>query len=92
MSPDLSIFDPGSSMLTEFFVSLHELMSGLELRSAVLWCGINLLQRASQNPATHAELIHTYRFTPILTKLLGTDLIYEKKLKVLNLLQASDLC
>ncbi|XP_068083238.1 protein CIP2A isoform X2 [Anabrus simplex] len=82
----MSIFDPDSSVAAEFYVSLHELMSGLESRSSLTWCAIGTLQHACRNPSARAALIHTYKFTPILTRLLGAQLIHDKKLRVLQLL------
>lgn len=87
MSIDLSTFDPNSSVVAEFFVCLHELLYGLESRSALLWGGVNVLQQACRNRATHHALIHTYHFLPILTRFLGDQLTREKKLRLLTLIQ-----
>jgi hypothetical protein len=85
----MGIFDPGSSVAAEFYVSLHELMSALEPRSGLIWCAIGVLQHACRNPAARHALIHTYKFAPILTRLLGADLIQDKRVRVLQLLQVS---
>jgi hypothetical protein len=85
----MSIFDPGRSVASEFYVSLHELMSALEPRSGLIWCAIGVLQHVCRNPAARHALIHTYKFAPILTRLLGTDLIQDKRVRVLQLLQVS---
>ncbi|XP_063240436.1 uncharacterized protein LOC134541152 [Bacillus rossius redtenbacheri] len=87
VTSDLTIFDPGSGVSTEFFISLHQLVSSLDAQSGALWCAVSLLQRACQSPAARAELVHTFRFAPVLSRLLGAQLICDKKLSVLNLLQ-----
>jgi hypothetical protein len=87
VTSDLSVFNPGNSVAAEFYVSLHELMSALEPSSGLIWCAIGVLQHACRNPAARRALIHTYRFVPILTTLLGTNLIQEKRIRVLQLLQ-----
>ncbi|XP_069688459.1 protein CIP2A homolog L isoform X2 [Periplaneta americana] len=87
VTSDMSLFDPGSSVAAEFYVSLHELMSCLESQSVLVWCAIRVLQHACHNPAARHALIHTYKFAPILTKLLGTNLTQEKRIRVLQLLQ-----
>nr|CAD7201792.1 unnamed protein product [Timema douglasi] len=89
VTSDLSIFDPGSSIAAEFYVSLHELMAGLESRSGLMWSAISTLHHACRNPSARVALIHTYKYTPILTKLLGSHLIQEKRLRVLQLLQVT---
>ncbi|PSN46209.1 hypothetical protein C0J52_13148 [Blattella germanica] len=87
VNPDLSVFDPGSSIAVEFFVSLHELLSNLDPMSSILWVAIDVLKHACSNPAARQALIHTYKFSPILTKLLAENLIEDKKIRVLRLLQ-----
>lgn len=83
---DISEFDPTSSVATEFYVSLHELMAGLESRSILVWSAIAVLQKACTNSNAKKALIHTYRFIPILTRFLGTHHIYDKQLKLLQVL------
>jgi hypothetical protein len=83
----MSVFDPGSSIAAEFYVSVHELMSALESQSGLVWCAIGVLQHACRNPAARRALIHTYKFAPILTRLLGANLIQDKRVRVLQLLQ-----
>jgi hypothetical protein len=83
----MSIFDPGSNVASEFYVSLHELMSTLEPSSGLIWCAIGVLHHACRNPAARHALIHTYKFAPILTRLLGANIIQEKRVRVLQLLQ-----
>jgi hypothetical protein len=83
----MSIFDPGSCVATEFYVTLHELMSTLEPSSGLVWCAIGVLHHACRNPAARHALIHTYKFAPILTRLLGANLIQDKRVRVLQLLQ-----
>jgi hypothetical protein len=83
----MSVFDPGNSVAAEFYVSLHDLMSGLEPKSGLVWCAIGVLEHACHNPAARHALVHTYKFAPILTRLLGSNLIQEKKIRILQLLQ-----
>lgn len=87
---DLNTFDPNSSVVAEFYVSLHELMSGLESRSNLIWYGVSVLQQACKNPAAHKALIKTYQFVPILSKILGEHLVREKKIRLLTLMQVSE--
>lgn len=84
---DLSIFDTGSCEAAEFYVSLHELMAGLDAHSEMVWCAVSVLQEAARNPNTRNALIHTYKFSPILTRLLCSQLIPEKRYRVLKLLE-----
>lgn len=83
---DISEFDPCSSVATEFYVSLHELMAGLESRSMLVWSAIAVLQKACTNPSAKKALIHTYKFIPILTRFLGTHHIADKQLRLLQVL------
>lgn len=69
-SLDLSIFDPGSSVAAEFYVSLHELANSLASRSSLIWSVIAVLQHACKNTAARNALVETYKFTPILARLL----------------------
>lgn len=89
VSLEASVFDPESSVVAEFFVSLHELMRGLDSRSPLVWYGAAVLQQACRNPAAQKALIHTYQFLPILSKLLGDHLTRDKKRKLLSLMQVS---
>lgn len=83
---DITEFDPSSSVATEFYVSLHELMAGLESRSMLVWSAIAVLQKACTNPSAKKALIHTYKFIPILTRFLGTHHITDKQLRLLQVL------
>lgn len=69
-SLDLSIFDPGTSIAAEFYVSLHELMNSLVSRTTLIWSTVDVLQNACRNAAARQALIHTYKFAPILARLL----------------------
>lgn len=84
---DLSIFDPHSSVVSEFFVSLHELLTNLEPRSALAWCCVNVLSTCCKNSGARNALIHTYEFIPPLSRLLGDQLPVEKKVRLLTLMQ-----
>lgn len=83
---DISEFDPTSSVAIEFYVSLHELMAGLESRSMLVWSAIAVLQKACTNPSAKKALIHTYKFIPILTRFLGSHHINDKQLRLLQVL------
>lgn len=67
---DLSIFDPGTSIAAEFYVSLHELMNSLASRTTLIWSSVDVLQNACRNAAARQALIHMYKFAPILARLL----------------------
>lgn len=69
-SLDLSIFDPGTSVAAEFYVSLYELMNSLGSRSTLIWSTVDVLQNACRNVPARQSLIHTYKFAPILVRLL----------------------
>ncbi|XP_031829217.1 uncharacterized protein LOC116425514 isoform X1 [Nomia melanderi] len=87
VSLDLSIFDPGTSVAAEFYVSLHELMNSLASRTTLIWSTVDVLQNACRNAAARQALIHTYKFAPILARLLEANLTTEKRIRVLKLLQ-----
>ncbi|XP_054004140.1 uncharacterized protein LOC128890021 [Hylaeus anthracinus] len=87
VSLDLSIFDPGTSVAAEFYVSLHELMNSLASRTTLIWSAVDVLQNACRNAAARQALIHTYKFAPILARLLEANLTSEKRVRVLKLLQ-----
>lgn len=87
MTIDLSMFDPNTSVVSEFFVSLHELVSNLEPRSSIAWNCVEVLSNACRNPGTRNVLIHTYQFLSPLARLLGDQLTHEKKVKLLTLMQ-----
>jgi hypothetical protein len=53
-----------------FYVSLHELISSLGSGSSLIWSAVDVLQITCKNRAARHALIHTYKFAPILTKLL----------------------
>ena len=74
-SIDLSIFDPGSCIAADFYVSLHELMNTLGSKTTLLWSAVDVLQTACRNTAARQALTHTYKFAPILTRLLEVIII-----------------
>lgn len=82
MSLDLSIFDPGSSVAAVFYVGLHELMNALGSRSNLVWSVVDVLQSACKNTAARHALIHTYKFAPILTRLLEVRETKKTKLSI----------
>ncbi|KAF7411843.1 hypothetical protein HZH66_000739 [Vespula vulgaris] len=87
VSLDLSIFDPTTSIAAEFYVSLHELMNSLGSRTTLIWSTVDVLQNACRNTNARQALIHTYKFAPILARLLEANLTSEKRIRVLKLLQ-----
>ncbi|KAL6439326.1 hypothetical protein ACFW04_003886 [Cataglyphis niger] len=87
VSMDLSVFDPGTSIAAEFYVSLYELMNSLASRSTLIWTAVDVLQNACRNVPARQSLIHTYKFAPILARLLEANLTTEKRIRVLKLLQ-----
>ncbi|KYN00114.1 PREDICTED: protein CIP2A homolog [Cyphomyrmex costatus] len=86
-SLDLSIFDPGSCVTAEFYVSMYELMNSVGSRSTLIWSAVDVLQNACRNVPARQALIHTYKFAPILARLLEANLTTEKRIRVLKLLQ-----
>ncbi|KAF5306252.1 hypothetical protein FQA39_LY08950 [Lamprigera yunnana] len=84
---DLSTFDPHTNIVSEFFVSLHELLTITEPGSQLAWCSVNVLGAACRNSAARNVLIHTYQFLPLLSRLLGNQVTPEKKIRLLTLLQ-----
>uniref|UniRef100_A0A1B6DP45 Protein CIP2A n=1 Tax=Clastoptera arizonana TaxID=38151 RepID=A0A1B6DP45_9HEMI len=84
---DLSVFDTGSCEAVEFYTSLHELMSGHDAHAEIVWCAVSVLQRAVINPDIRTALIHKYKFMPVLSKLLSSQIIPEKQHRVLRLLE-----
>ncbi|XP_072765120.1 protein CIP2A homolog L [Anoplolepis gracilipes] len=87
VSLDLSVFDPGTNIAAEFYVSLYELMNSLGSRSTLIWSAVDVLQNACRNIPARQSLIHTYKFAPILARLLEANLTTEKRIRVLKLLQ-----
>jgi len=69
-SLDLGIFDPGTSLAAEFYVSLYELMNSVGSRSTLIWSAIDVLQNACRNIPARQSLIHIYKFAPLLARLL----------------------
>ncbi|KAK0178636.1 hypothetical protein PV327_007512 [Microctonus hyperodae] len=84
---DLSVFDPGTIVTAEFYVSLYNLTNALASPIPLIWSVLDVLYHACRNSAARHALIHTYKFAPMLSRLLETNLIPEKRLKVLKLLQ-----
>ncbi|GAB1866513.1 Protein KIAA1524-like protein [Camponotus japonicus] len=87
VSLDLSVFDPGTSIAAEFYVSLYELMNSVGSRSTLVWSAVDVLQNVCRNVPARQSLIHTYKFTPILARLLEANVTSEKRIRVLKLLQ-----
>ncbi|XP_065174024.1 uncharacterized protein [Atheta coriaria] len=84
---DTTIFDPNTSVVCEFFASMHDLLTFAEPRSSIIWGCVGVLQTACKNQAARHKLIHTYQFIPLLARVLSDHMQSDKKLKLLTLLQ-----
>lgn len=87
MSIDYSTFDPHKSIVPEFFICLHDLLSCLDSRSSLTWCCVSVLSVACRNLVARQALIHTYQFIPPLSRLIGDHLTHDRKVKLLTLMQ-----
>jgi len=86
-SGDPTVFDMSSMTGAQFHMNLYELLTRLDSTSALLWKAISLLQKACTQSKSHSTL--SYRYIPLLGKVLAESLTQEKKLKLLSLLQVS---
>lgn len=59
----------------------------IEQRSTMAWNCVEVLSDACRNSAARSVIIQTYQFLSPLSRLLGDHLPYEKKVRLLNLLQ-----
>ncbi|CAG4952268.1 unnamed protein product [Parnassius apollo] len=83
-SCDLSIFSPGRSEVCAFFSSLWRVMCDCR---GPHWAGVAVLARAAIEPNARYALTHTYKFMPILARLLSSAISNEKKIKLLSVMQ-----
>ncbi|XP_059055746.1 uncharacterized protein LOC131849651 [Achroia grisella] len=83
-SCDLTIFSPGRSEVCAFFSSLWRVMCD---GRGPHWAGVAVLARAAIEPSARHALTHTYKFMPILTRLLSDTISNDKKIKVLSVMQ-----
>ncbi|KAJ2941384.1 hypothetical protein O0L34_g3588 [Tuta absoluta] len=83
-SCDLSIFSPGRSEVCAFFSSLWRVMSD---GRGPHWAGIAVLSRACIEPSARHALTHTYKFMPILSRLLSDSISNDKQIKLLSVMQ-----
>ncbi|XP_068625023.1 protein CIP2A homolog L [Battus philenor] len=83
-SCDLSIFSPGRSEVCAFFSSLWRVMSDSR---GPHWAGVAVLARAAIEPNARYALTHTYKFMPILARLLSNVISNDKKIKLLAVMQ-----
>ncbi|CAG9792758.1 unnamed protein product [Diatraea saccharalis] len=83
-SCDLSIFSPGRSEVCAFFSSLWRVMCD---GRGPHWAGVAVLSRASIEPSARHALTHTYKFMPILSRLLSDSISNDKKIKLLSVMQ-----
>ncbi|CAH2057311.1 unnamed protein product, partial [Iphiclides podalirius] len=83
-SCDLSIFSPGRSEVCAFFSSLWRVMSDSR---GPHWAGVAVLARAAIEPSARYALTHTYKFMPILARLLSNVISNDKKIKLLSVMQ-----
>lgn len=58
----------------------------LDSKTPLAWSTLDVLQHVSKNLSARQVLIHTYKFSPILARLLVSNLITEKRIKLLKLL------
>lgn len=84
---DFNSLDPGSQVVLEFFVNLHELMLSHDEKSSVVWSAVSILEDASKHQHLKDCLVHSFKFVPVLTKLLKTRPVGERRLKILQLIQ-----
>ncbi|KAK0089493.1 hypothetical protein PV325_007056 [Microctonus aethiopoides] len=75
---DLSIFDPGTIVIAEFYASLYNLTNALASPIPLIWSVLDVLHNACRNSAAR-HAIHTYKYAPMLLRLLETNLITEKR-------------
>ncbi|KAJ8710826.1 hypothetical protein PYW08_009341 [Mythimna loreyi] len=83
-SCDLSIFSPGRSEVCAFFSSLWRVMCD---GRGPHWAGVAVLARAAIEPSARHALTHTYKFMPILARLLSDSISNDKKIKLLSVMQ-----
>ncbi|XP_047035621.1 uncharacterized protein LOC124641564 [Helicoverpa zea] len=83
-SCDLSIFSPGRSEVCAFFSSLWRIMCD---GRGPHWAGVAVLARAAIEPSARHALTHTYKFMPILARLLSDSISNDKKIKLLSVMQ-----
>ncbi|KAJ0171533.1 hypothetical protein K1T71_013083 [Dendrolimus kikuchii] len=83
-SCDLSIFSPGRSEVCAFFSSLWRAMCDIR---GPHWAGVAVLARAAIEPSAKHALTHTYKFMPILARLLTDAISNDKKIKLLSVMQ-----
>ncbi|XP_075985230.1 uncharacterized protein LOC142982562 [Anticarsia gemmatalis] len=83
-SCDLSIFSPGRSEVCAFFSSLWRIMCDAR---GPHWAGVAVLARAAIEPSARHALTHTYKFMPILARLLTDSISNDKKIKLLSVMQ-----
>ncbi|XP_008557223.1 uncharacterized protein LOC103578059 [Microplitis demolitor] len=84
---DLKIFDTISPVTKEFYLHLHNLVISSDSSSPPIWSVIEVLQHLCNSPQASQQLIHTYKFASIVSKLLVPDLVSLKRVKVLKVLQ-----
>ncbi|CAG9570690.1 unnamed protein product [Danaus chrysippus] len=83
-SCDLTIFSPGRSEVCAFFSSLWRVMCDAR---GPHWAGVAVLARAAIESSTRHALTHTYKFMPILARLLSDNISNDKKIKLLSVMQ-----
>lgn len=85
---DYTIFDPHTPYAIEFFINLYELMKKSNPRSQFAWCGVEVLNNICHNAAARVALVNTYEFLPSLARMLSDNLILDKKIKLLRVIQS----
>lgn len=64
-------------------------MSNTDIESDLMWAAINVLQYNIKQGYFCNSKLNNYKFTLILTKLLKDQLSFERKIKILKLLQVN---
>lgn len=83
------MLDSKNTLIQEFCINFYELMSDINDESVLMWAGINVLQSFMKQGLFHSSILHNYKFTLILIKLLKDQLSLERKIKILQILQVS---
>ncbi|CAD6236880.1 GSCOCG00008277001-RA-CDS [Cotesia congregata] len=87
LSTDLGIFDKTTPVIADFYSRLTELMNSCDVSSPLTWIAMDVLQFICKNTLARQTLTHTYNFASIVSKAVNPDLVPEKRILVLRLLQ-----
>lgn len=81
------VFNSKDTFRHEFCINLYELMNSINDDSDIMWAAVNLLQSIVKQGLFQNTILNNNEFTLILTKLLKDELSFDKKIKILKLLQ-----